>query len=76
LGLLLGDDFKARKLGDPKGGRYRDVRGVTTAAHDNAAYAGIVVARVYVYQRPSRQTSAQALKSMGLGSTGTPVSPK
>jgi hypothetical protein len=43
----LGDDFKARKLGDPKGGRYRDVRGVTTAAHDNAAYAGIVVARVY-----------------------------
>jgi hypothetical protein len=46
LGLLLGDDFKAGKLGDPKRGRYRDVRGVTTGAHDNAADVGMVVARV------------------------------
>jgi hypothetical protein len=47
LGNLLRDDLEARKLGDPKGGRHRDVRGVTTASHNNAAEAGMVVARVY-----------------------------
>jgi hypothetical protein len=47
LNLLLGHDLKARKLGDAKGGRHRGVRGVTTASHDNAADAGMVVTRVY-----------------------------
>jgi hypothetical protein len=42
----LGYHLKSRKLGDPKGGRYRDVRSVTTAAHDNTADAGMVVPRV------------------------------
>src|ERR1700733_8575581 len=45
--LLLGHDLKARKLGDANGGRHRGVRGVTTASHDNAADAGMVVTRVY-----------------------------
>ena len=44
--LLLGYHLKSHKLGDPKGGRYRDVRSVTTAAHDNTADAGMVVPRV------------------------------
>ena len=47
LNLLLSHHFKAREIGDAKGGRYRDVRGVTTAAHDNTADAGMVVTRVY-----------------------------
>jgi hypothetical protein len=47
LNLLLCHDLKARKLGDAKGGRHRDVLGVTTASHDNAADAGMVVTRVY-----------------------------
>ena len=46
LALLLGDDLKARKLGDPKGGRYRDVHSVATPSHDNAPDAGMIVARV------------------------------
>ena len=40
LNLLLGRHLKAREIGDAKGGRHRDVRGITIAAHDNAADAG------------------------------------
>jgi hypothetical protein len=47
LNLLLGHHLKAREIGDAKGSRHRDVRGITTAAHDNAADAGMVVTRVY-----------------------------
>jgi hypothetical protein len=47
LNLLLGHHLKAREIGDAKGGRHRDVRSVTTASHDNAADAGMVVTRVY-----------------------------
>ena len=47
LNLLLGHHLKAREIGDAKGGRHRDVRGVTTASHDNAADPGMVVTRVY-----------------------------
>jgi hypothetical protein len=47
LNLLLGHHFKAREIGDAKGGRRRDVRSVTTASHDNAADAGMVVTGVF-----------------------------
>jgi hypothetical protein len=47
FGLHLGDDFKARKLGDPKWVGIATSAGITTAAHDNTPDAGIVVARVY-----------------------------
>ena len=39
--------LKARKLGDPKGGRRRDVRWLATPSRDNAPDAGMLVARVY-----------------------------
>jgi hypothetical protein len=47
LNLLLGHHLKAREIGDAKSRRHRDVRSVTTASHDNAADAGVVVTRVY-----------------------------
>ena len=40
LDLLWRDDLEPRKLGDLKGSRHHDVRGVTTASHNNAADAG------------------------------------
>jgi hypothetical protein len=46
LNLFLGHHFKTRKLGDPKGCRYRNVRRVATPSHDDAADAGMIVARV------------------------------
>jgi hypothetical protein len=46
FGLQLGDDFKSRKLGDPKGVGVVTSAGVTTPARDNTPDAGIVVARL------------------------------
>ena len=46
LNLLLGYHLKSRQLGDPKGGRHRDVRRVATPSHDNAPDAGMVVPRI------------------------------
>src|SRR5271166_6619640 len=45
--LLLGHHLKAHEIGDAKGGRDRDVCGVATTSHDNAAHAAMVVTRVY-----------------------------
>ena len=52
LNLLLGHHFKAREIGDAKGGRHRDVRGVTTAPHENAADSGMIVTRVHRVPTP------------------------
>jgi hypothetical protein len=76
LSLLRGRHFEAREIGDAEGGRDRDVCGVTPAPHNNPADAGMIVTPVIVYQRQSRQTSNHPLKSIGLISTGTPMSPR
>ena len=76
LNLLLGHHLEAHEVGDAEGGRHRDVGCVAAASHDYAAYARMVVTRVFVYHRPARKTSNQALKSIGLTSIGTPMSPR
>ena len=55
LNLLLGHHLKAREIGDAEGGRHGDVGGVAAASHDNAADAGMVVARVYRVPAPSEK---------------------
>ena len=49
---------------------------VTSTRHDDATDARHVVASIERLQRFSRNTSNQALKSMGAGSGGTPMSPR
>jgi hypothetical protein len=67
LNLLLGRHLKAREIGDAKGGRHRDVRGITTAAHDNAMRDGYdarlsFITQVLKIDLPSkRQTGGHAM---------------
>src|ERR1700722_18107661 len=67
LNLLLGHHLKARKVGDPEGSRYCDVRGVTTAAHDNAADAGMVVTRIYGVPTAIEKDFGPAAEIHGIG---------
>src|SRR5579863_3995261 len=55
LNLLLGHHLEAHEVGDAEGGRHRDVGCVAAASHDYAAYARMVVTRVFHVPPPSEK---------------------
>ena len=67
---------KRFSVGDAESGRYGDVGGVAAVAHDDTADAGMVVARVHRPPAAVEKDLVQALKSPGLTSAGTPMSPR